>query len=69
MCLCHCYSLYKTTSSERYNLVAAVGLNEQAFNMTTAILPSKFEQGDFTVWLREYDACADANGWNTEAKI
>ena len=36
---------------------------------TTAILPSKFERGDFTIWLREYDACADANGWNAEAKI
>ena len=25
--------------------------------MTTSILPSKFERGDLTTWLREYDAC------------
>lgn len=37
--------------------------------MATAILPSKFERGDLTTWLREYDACAEANGWTAEAKI
>ena len=41
----------------------------RARHFTTAILPSRFERGNFTVWLREYDACAYANGWNTEAKI
>ena len=37
--------------------------------MATAILPSKFERGDLTTWLREYDACAEANGWAADAKI
>ncbi|CAB3987391.1 ac transposable element-derived 4 [Paramuricea clavata] len=37
--------------------------------MTTSILPSKFERGDLTTWLREYDACAEANEWDAAAKI
>ena len=37
--------------------------------MATAILPSKFERGDLTTWLQEYDACAEANGWTADAKI
>ena len=37
--------------------------------MGTAILPSKFEWGDSTTWLREYDACAEANRWTADAKI
>ena len=44
--------------------------NNTPFKMTTApttaILPSKFERGDFTIWLRE---CADTNGWNADVKI
>lgn len=37
--------------------------------MTSAILPGKFESGDVVVWLREFDACAEANGWKTDDKI
>ena len=34
-----------------------------------AILPRKFDDGDFVAWLREFDACAAANGWKvTEMK-
>ena len=28
-----------------------------------AILPGKFDDGDFDAWLREFDACSAANGW------
>ena len=28
-----------------------------------AILPGKFDDGDFDVWVRQFDACSDANGW------
>lgn len=35
----------------------------------SAILLGKFERGDVVAWLREFDACADANGWKTEDKI
>jgi hypothetical protein len=38
--------------------------NDRTSNMTTAILPSKSERGDLAIWLREYDASAEANGWN-----
>ena len=38
-----------------------------------AILPGKFDDGDFDAWLREFDACAAANGWkvteDTDDKI
>ena len=37
--------------------------------MSTAILPGKFDGGDIITWLREFDACAEANGWNAEAKL
>ena len=37
--------------------------------MSSAILPGKFESGDIVVWLREFDACAEANGWKAEDKI
>lgn len=30
---------------------------------TSAILPGKFDDGDFDAWLREFDACSAANGW------
>jgi hypothetical protein len=44
-----------------------------AFIMSTAILPGKFDDGDFDAWLREFDACSTANGWKvteaSEAKI
>jgi hypothetical protein len=34
----------------------------------SAILPGKFDDGDFDAWLREFDACCAANGWKvTEA--
>ena len=34
-----------------------------------AILPTKFEGDDVVAWLREFDACALANGWKDEDKI
>ena len=38
-----------------------------------SILPGKFDDGDFDAWLREFDACAAANGWTvtdtTDEKI
>ena len=30
------------------------------------IAPEKFECGDFLWWLRDFDCCASANGWNKE---
>ena len=29
----------------------------------SAILPAKFDDGDFDSWLREFDVCCAANGW------
>ena len=37
--------------------------------MSSAILPGKFDSGDIVVWLREFDACAEANGWKAEDRI
>ncbi|XP_028407562.1 uncharacterized protein LOC114530181 [Dendronephthya gigantea] len=37
--------------------------------MATNILPAKFEGDDIVAWLREFDACALANGWKDEDKI
>ncbi|KAK3751298.1 hypothetical protein QZH41_012203 [Actinostola sp. cb2023] len=37
--------------------------------MSTATLPGKFEGGDVVTWLREFDACAEANNWKAEDKI
>lgn len=34
-----------------------------------AILPTKFEGDDVVAWLREFDACALANGWKDEDRI
>ena len=52
--------------SARYNLVAAV---KSKTNVMAAILPGKFDDGDFDAWLREFDACSAANGWQvTEDK-
>eukprot|EP00794_Sanderia_malayensis_P001355 gene1355-1496_t len=34
-----------------------------------AILPEKFEQGDFRVWLRQFEVCADANGWTEPQRL
>ena len=31
--------------------------------MSSNILPVRFENGDFETWLREFEACCDANGW------
>lgn len=31
--------------------------------MSSNILPGRFDTGDFECWLREFDACCDANGW------
>lgn len=36
----------------------------------SSILPGKFDgSSDLATWLREFDACCDANGWKTEDKI
>ena len=53
------------------NLVAAVGLKERKHKMSGAsILPGKFDgSSDLATWLREFDACCDANGWKTDDKI
>lgn len=37
--------------------------------MATSILPSKFDGDDIVAWLREFDACALANGWKDDDKI
>ena len=37
--------------------------------MASSILPSKFDGDDIVAWLREFDACALANGWKDEDKI
>lgn len=29
----------------------------------SAVLPGKFDDGDFDAWLREFDACCARNGW------
>jgi hypothetical protein len=31
--------------------------------MSSNILPGRFDNCDFECWLREFDACCDANGW------
>ena len=31
--------------------------------MSSSILPGRFDNSDFGCWLREFDACCDANGW------
>ena len=43
----------------------------RAYRMATsiAIAPEKFECGDFLRWLRDFDCCASANGWNDERKL
>ena len=40
-----------------YNLVTAVNSPENAMS---AILPGKFDDGDFDAWVREFDACSEA---------
>lgn len=37
--------------------------------MASAIFPGKFEDGDIVAWLREFDACSEANSWKVEDKI
>ena len=34
-----------------------------------AAVPEKFQFGDFLRWLRDFDCCASANGWNGEKKL
>ena len=34
-----------------------------------AVVPEKFDCGDFLRWLRNFDCCARANGWNDEKKL
>ena len=31
--------------------------------MASNILSGRFDNGDFESWLREFEACCDANGW------
>ena len=33
---------------------------------TISVVPEKFETGDFTVWLRNFECCATANGWKDD---
>ena len=35
---------------------------------STTILPGKFDTGHLEAWLREFDACAAANGWKMTDK-
>ena len=35
----------------------------------TSITPEKFDSGDFVSWLRQFDCCAAANGWNDTKKL
>ena len=34
-----------------------------------SITPEKFESGDFSSWLRQFDCCATANGWTDAKKL
>ena len=36
---------------------------------TGSILPEKFEHGDFSGWMRQFECCATANGWNAAQKL
>ena len=36
---------------------------------TASILPEKFESGDISSWLRQFEVCAIANSWNDEKKL
>ena len=47
------------------NLVAAV---KNCFSMSSSILPGRIDNGDFECWLREFNACCDANGWKVTAE-
>ena len=37
--------------------------------MASALLPDKFETGDFPAWLRTFQCCATANKWSAEGKL
>eukprot|EP00794_Sanderia_malayensis_P016602 gene16602-biopygen14025 len=37
--------------------------------MASSILPTPFTSGDFGVWIRQFQRCAAANKWNTEAQL
>ena len=51
--------------------MAEVGLKGRKHKMSGAsILPGKFDgSSDLATWLREFDACCDANGWKMDDKI
>ena len=34
-----------------------------------SVIPEKFSAGDFVSWLRNFDCCATANGWEDEDKL
>ena len=44
-------------------LVTIGGSGKVLEQVMSAILPGKFDDGDFDAWLREFDACSAANGW------
>eukprot|EP00794_Sanderia_malayensis_P021478 gene21478-biopygen7014 len=37
--------------------------------MASSILPTPFTSGDFDVWIRQFQRCAAAKKWNTEAQL
>ena len=37
--------------------------------MAAQILPERFTGGDFMTWLRHFDCCSAANGWNNETRL
>ena len=34
-----------------------------------SVCPEKFDGGDFVRWLRNFECCANANGWTTDVKL
>ena len=37
--------------------------------MSSTLLPERFTSGDFTSWLRHFEHCASANGWEYDVKL
>ena len=37
--------------------------------MATSITPEKFESGDISSWLRQFEVCATANSWDNDKKL
>ena len=34
-----------------------------------SVCPEKFDGDDFVRWLRDFECCANANGWTTDVKL